>query len=132
MRVETVTTPDKYEYRWRVKLDDGEADTVNLDYLVLLAKCRDIKKETLVEDVKTNITYSAENIPGIYSNRSNAKALCLSLLCGFLGVDRFYLNHYKIGLGKLISLGGLGVWWFVDVILLASRTIEDSRGLPLR
>jgi hypothetical protein len=54
MRVETVTTPDKYESRWRIKLADGEADTVNLDYLVLLAKCRDIKKETLVEDVKTN------------------------------------------------------------------------------
>lgn len=132
MRVETVTTPDKYEYRWRIKLADGKADTVNLDYLVLLAKCRDIKKETLVEDVKTNKIYSAENIPGIYSNRSNVKALCLSVLCGFLGADRFYLNQYKIGLGKLISLGGLGAWWFIDVILLASRTVEDSKGLPLR
>jgi hypothetical protein len=132
MRAKTVTTPDKYEYRWRIKLDNGEADTVNLDYLVLLAKCRDIKKETLILDVKTNISYSAENIPGIFSNRSNTKALCLSVLCGFLGADRFYLNHYKIGLGKLLSLGGLGVWWFIDVILLASRTVEDSRGLPLR
>lgn len=132
MKVEKVATPDKYEYRWRIKLADGEADTVNLDYLVLLAKCRDIKKETLVEDVKTNITYSAENISGVYSKKSNAKALCLSVLFGLLGVDRFYLNHYKIGLGKLLSLGGLGAWWFIDVILLASRTVEDSKGLPLR
>jgi TM2 domain-containing membrane protein YozV len=48
-------------------------------------------------------------------------ALIMSVIFGALGVDRFILGHVGLGLLKLLSLGGFGVWWLVDVILIATK-----------
>ncbi len=47
--------------------------------------------------------------------------LLLSICFGALGVDRFMMGHIGLGLLKLCTAGGLGVWWLVDVILIATR-----------
>ena len=47
--------------------------------------------------------------------------LLLSILIGSLGVDRFYMGYIGLGILKLITLGGFGVWWLIDVILIASK-----------
>jgi len=47
--------------------------------------------------------------------------LVLSILFGSLGVDRFILGHVGLGILKLITAGGLGVWWLIDVILIATK-----------
>jgi len=52
----------------------------------------------------------------------------LSLLFGWLGVDRFYLNSLSLGLLKLITGGGLGLWWFADLILLCANRMRDDNG----
>jgi len=43
-------------------------------------------------------------------------AILLSSLLGILGVDRFYLGCNKTGFLKLITLGGLGLWAFIDCV----------------
>ena len=48
-------------------------------------------------------------------------ALLMSVFFGTLGVDRFILGHIGLGLLKLITFGGFGVWWLIDLILIASK-----------
>ena len=47
--------------------------------------------------------------------------LLMSLFFGTLGVDRFMMGHIFLGLLKLFTAGGFGIWWLIDVILIASR-----------
>lgn len=57
--------------------------------------------------------------------------LLLSIFVGGLGIDRFYLGHIGLGVGKLLvtllSLGTVGwIWWIVDLILIATRKINSD------
>lgn len=47
--------------------------------------------------------------------------LLMSIFFGTLGVDRFMMGQIGLGILKLITGGGLGVWWVIDIILIASR-----------
>lgn len=48
-------------------------------------------------------------------------ALLFSIFLGWLGIDRFYLKYIGTGILKLITLGGLGIWWLIDLILIATK-----------
>lgn len=47
--------------------------------------------------------------------------LLMSIFFGSIGVDRFIMGHIGLGLLKLVTIGGFGIWWLVDVILIASK-----------
>lgn len=55
----------------------------------------------------------------------------LALLLGGLGVDRFYLGKIGTGILKLITLGGLGVWALIDLIITLAGAQRDKLGRPL-
>ena len=48
-------------------------------------------------------------------------ALVMSVVFGTLGVDRFIMKKIGTGLLKLFTFGGIGIWWLVDVILIATK-----------
>lgn len=52
--------------------------------------------------------------------------LIMSILFGSLGVDRFIMGHVGLGILKLITLGGCGIWWIIDIILIASKHDFDG------
>ena len=66
------------------------------------------------------------------SDKNWVLALCLSLSLGFLGADRFYLEHLWLGILKLVTFGGMGIWWVVDLILLLLGKMRDADGGLLR
>ena len=47
--------------------------------------------------------------------------LVMSILFGQLGVDRFIMGHIGLGILKLITVGGCGVWYIIDIILIATK-----------
>lgn len=47
--------------------------------------------------------------------------LIMSILFGSLGVDRFIMGHIGLGILKLITMGGCGIWWLIDLILIATK-----------
>ena len=53
-------------------------------------------------------------------------SLILSVCIGGLGVDRFYIGDTGLGVLKLITGGGLGVWWLVDLFLISGKTRENN------
>lgn len=48
-------------------------------------------------------------------------ALVMSIVFGQFGVDRFIMGHVGLGILKLITFGGFGIWWIIDVILIATK-----------
>lgn len=60
-----------------------------------------------------------------------AVALLLSIFLGYLGIDRFYLGYVWLGILKLVTGGGFGIWWLVDVILIAAHRLPAADGEPL-
>lgn len=59
-------------------------------------------------------------------------AFGLSLFLGFFGFDRFYLGSYGLGLIKLCTGGAGGVWWLIDLALLATNAMRDADGNIVR
>ena len=52
--------------------------------------------------------------------------LVLSLLTGNLGIDRFFIGDTGLGVAKLITCGGLGIWALIDLFLIMNATREKN------
>lgn len=50
--------------------------------------------------------------------------LIISLFFGSLGIDRFILGQTGLGILKLLTCGGLGVWSIIDWFLVMGKTRE--------
>ena len=61
----------------------------------------------------------------------DSRWLTCFLLCWFVGVfgiHRFYTGHRGTAIIQLLTLGGCGVWAFIDLIVIAMGNFKDSEG----
>ncbi|OPZ83719.1 MAG: TM2 domain protein [bacterium ADurb.Bin425] len=70
-------------------------------------------------------------VPG--GNRKGTALLLLYLpsIFGLCGMHRFYVKRYGSGVAQLLTLGGLGIWQFIDAIMLCTNQFVDKDGVKV-
>lgn len=53
-------------------------------------------------------------------------SLIISLFFGQLGIDRFLIGDVGLGVIKLLTCGGLGIWYIIDIFLIMGATKEKN------
>ena len=53
-------------------------------------------------------------------------SIIVSILAGVLGIDRFLIGDIGLGIGKLLTCGGLGIWAIVDLFLIMGATRQKN------
>jgi hypothetical protein len=108
-----------------------EQGPVPFTELQMLVRSGQVKAATLVHKEGGQV-FPAGEIPGLFSEKEWLTATLLSFFLGGLGIDRFYLGYTGLGVFKLLTLGGCGVWALIDFILIVVNKTKDATGLPLK
>lgn len=66
------------------------------------------------------------------SERDFVPTLLLCLFLGAFGVHRFYVGKIGTGILMVLTLGGLGIWSLIDLILIIIGSFKDKEGLPIK
>jgi predicted Zn finger-like uncharacterized protein len=64
--------------------------------------------------------------------RSQSTAFLFAVFLGMYGGDRFYLGQTGLGIAKLLTCGGLGVWAIIDLLMIGMGSMRDVDGNTLR
>lgn len=59
-------------------------------------------------------------------SKSATAAILLGVFVGYLGADRFYAGQVGLGLVKLLTCGGAGIWWIVDWFLIGGAVEQAN------
>jgi TM2 domain len=62
------------------------------------------------------------------SERSRAVALGLAVVGGVFGLHRFYTDRVQSGIWMCLTLGGMGIWYLYDVVVIAAGDFRDGEG----
>jgi hypothetical protein len=67
-------------------------------------------------------------VPSDPSDKSRGVATALAALLGLFGAHRFYLGKPRSGALMLVTVGGFGIWWLADLIVVAAGDFRDAGG----
>ncbi|MBF0467218.1 MAG: TM2 domain-containing protein [Nitrospirae bacterium] len=67
----------------------------------------------------------------VVSGKSRLVTMLLCLFLGWAGGHRYYVNKNTTGIIMLFTGGGMGLWNFIDLIMIAQGTFKDKEKLPI-
>lgn len=97
------------------------------EYLMLFAIGMGILRDVPPEMFKKKQVQEGDHT---MSSKSKQTALLFSIFTGVLGVDRFYLGYTALGVLKLLTAGGLGIWALIDFIRIGVDSLRPADGSP--
>lgn len=118
--------------RYHLNVMGQDYGPYNLTQLAGMAVSGQLKGDSPVRAEGQQTWFPASQVPGLFSSREWMTTLLLSIFVGSLGVDRFYLGQTLLGVLKLVTCGGAGIWSLIDIILVVTRKMVDVDGRPLR
>jgi hypothetical protein len=62
------------------------------------------------------------------SDKSRGIAFILALVLGVFGAHRFYVGKIGTGILMICTIGGMGIWYLYDVIMVAAGNFRDADG----
>ncbi|MGH3498913.1 MAG: NINE protein [Nocardioidaceae bacterium] len=124
--------PAPYDEQFYLHSMGKEFGPYSYQNLQAYAASGQLKADAPVRRASGGDWFPARDVPWVFANQEWLVALLLSVFLGTLGVDRFYLGYTGLGVAKLLTCGGLGIWAIIDIILIALRKVPDSDGRPLR
>jgi TM2 domain-containing membrane protein YozV len=65
------------------------------------------------------------------SKKSRLVALLLCFFLGWGGAHRFYANKIGTGIIMLVTMGGFGIWYFLDIVMISMGSFKDKDNLPI-
>lgn len=95
-----------------------------------MVHCRACGKQ-LHESATACPSCGASQTPAGASDKRILPAALLCFFVGFLGVHRFYVGKVGTGILQIVTLGGLGIWTFIDLILIIVGAFTDKEGNKL-
>ncbi len=63
--------------------------------------------------------------------KNYALALLLCCFLGMFGIHRFYTGYKRLGFIQLFTLGGFGIWWFIDLVSMCFNSYRDKYGIEM-
>lgn len=103
-----------------------ESDKVNHILMMLSSKI----PAGSIPSVRTRLENTDISESEILALQSQMKdpllSILLSIFIGSLGIDRFYIGDVGLGIGKLLTAGGCGIWWLIDIFLIVDATKQKN------
>ena len=121
-------------------ITNPQSDRINPDFVqqYIMANAKFFPEDS-INELKARLSRLSQNqfnaIQGIQL-KDPMIMLLLSLFLGSWGIDRFLLKEIGLGIIKLLTAGGCGIWTIVDWFLVMNRTREFnyklvSNSLPI-
>ena len=105
-----------------------EEKNIEAEELIKLVSSKIGEKKTQRLIKKANKKLEKKNMPPLSGGKSQIIALVLALLVGGLAIHRFYLGYVWQGIVQILTAGGCGIWWLIDVIRIVTGDLKPKDG----
>lgn len=100
----------------------------NLVQNYLMANAKNLP-EVSIEEIRAKLSSLSQeefNRVQVVPLKDTLVIFLLSLFLGYYGVDRFMLGQVGLGILKLLTGGGCGIWWLIDLFLIMEETKKTN------
>lgn len=115
-----------------VQILGQEQGPLDFNGLAQMAVTAQIKGDTPVRSAESQQYVAAKDVPGLFSDKEWLTMVLIAWFGGGLGIDKFYKGETGLGIAKLLTCGGCGIWQLYDAIMILLRKQHDVDGRPYR